>query len=441
MTNADGIARYGKRFVRYFYDPMPRNDDTSGAPIWCLGKRYESQPQPPLTPSLQDSPSLPASSTLKDSDSISEHDSRIGDTVHVRNEAGAEAPNAEALKDSDDGGWPAPFLDDFESRIWLTYRSNFVPIARAQDPKASAAMSFAVRLRTLAQLEGFTSDTGWGCMIRSGQSLLANALLDIRLGRDWRTGEKAEEERKLLSLFADDPKAPFSVHRFVEHGASACGKHPGEWFGPSATARCIQALTNKHKESGLGVYINADGPDVYEDKVYQIATAKTGSFTPTLILVGIRLGIDRITPAYREALKASLQMPQSHSGRPSSSHYFVGIQNDTFFYLDPHQTRPALPLHPNPTTYTAEEVSTCHTRRIRRIDIEEMDPSMLLGFLIKDEEDWKRWREDIKSPPGGKTIVHVADKEPVAMGRGMSNERDGAIDEVETFDTEDDDMQ
>jgi cysteine protease ATG4 len=20
----------------------------------------------------------------------------------------------------------------------------------------------------------------------------------------------------------------------------ACGKHPGEWFGPSATARCIQ---------------------------------------------------------------------------------------------------------------------------------------------------------------------------------------------------------
>lgn len=66
-----------------------------------------------------------------------------------------------------------------------------------------------------------------------------------------------------------------------------------------------------HKESGLSVYINADGPDVYEDKVYQIATAKTGSFNPTLILVGIRLGIDRITPAYREALKASLQMSQS----------------------------------------------------------------------------------------------------------------------------------
>jgi cysteine protease ATG4 len=57
---------------------------------------------------------------------------------------------------------------------------------------------------------------------------------------DWRIGDKSAEERKLLSLFADDPQAPFSVHKFVEHGASACGKHPGEWFGPSATARCIK---------------------------------------------------------------------------------------------------------------------------------------------------------------------------------------------------------
>lgn len=57
---------------------------------------------------------------------------------------------------------------------------------------------------------------------------------------DWRKGQHSDAERKLLSLFADDSSAPFSIHKFVEHGASACGKHPGEWFGPSATARCIQ---------------------------------------------------------------------------------------------------------------------------------------------------------------------------------------------------------
>jgi cysteine protease ATG4 len=77
-------------------------------------------------------------------------------------------------------------------------------------------------------------------MIRSGQSLLANTLCTLKLGRDWRRGDDEEKEREVLGLFADAPEAPFSIHKFVEHGAQACGKHPGEWFGPSAAARCLQ---------------------------------------------------------------------------------------------------------------------------------------------------------------------------------------------------------
>jgi len=49
-----------------------------------------------------------------------------------------------------------------------------------------------------------------------------------------------EEEKRLLALFADDPRAPFSIHKFVRHGEVECGKNPGEWFGPSAAAMCIQ---------------------------------------------------------------------------------------------------------------------------------------------------------------------------------------------------------
>lgn len=41
-------------------------------------------------------------------------------------------------------------------------------------------------------------------------------------------------------------------------------------------------------------------------------TAKIGNrFQPTLVLVGTRLGIDKITPVYWEALISALQMPQS----------------------------------------------------------------------------------------------------------------------------------
>lgn len=57
--------------------------------------------------------------------------------------------------------------------------------------------------------------------------------------------------------------------------------------------------------------MNGDGADVYEDTFMKLAKAKGGIFTPTLILMGIRLGIDRVTPVYWEALKAVLRVSQS----------------------------------------------------------------------------------------------------------------------------------
>lgn len=72
-----------------------------------------------------------------------------------------------------------------------------------------------------------------------------------------------------------------------------------------------RALAQSSVPTELKVYINGDGADVYEDRFFSLATAENARFTPTLILVGIRLGIDRVTPAYWEALKASLQISQS----------------------------------------------------------------------------------------------------------------------------------
>lgn len=72
-----------------------------------------------------------------------------------------------------------------------------------------------------------------------------------------------------------------------------------------------RALSEEQATTGLRVYMTGDGSDVYEDIVFKIAKAEDGSFVPTLVLVGIRLGIDRVTPVYWEALKASLRLPQS----------------------------------------------------------------------------------------------------------------------------------
>lgn len=79
------------------------------------------------------------------------------------------------------------------------------------------------------------------------------------------------------------------------------------WPGYADRAR---ALSDRHAETGLRVYVTGDGPDVYEDAMFRIA--KQGlHFHPTLLLVGTRLGIDRITPVYWEAVKDALHLPQS----------------------------------------------------------------------------------------------------------------------------------
>lgn len=243
---------------------------------------------------------------------------------------------------------------------------------------------------------------------------------------EWRRGQRTLEEKELLCLFADDPRAPFSIHKFVHHGEAACGKLPGEWFGPSAAARCIQsvapiqaspalvnvayppanrvarALSDEHATPDLHVYFAGDGNDVYED-LFLKSAKQSGAFQPTLLLISLRLGLERINPLYYEALKASLCLSSSvgiAGGRPSSSHYFVGVQGDYFFYLDPHFTRTGIKHHENPADMTQEEVDSCHTRRLRRLHVKEMDPSMLLAFLIRDEDEWKAWRRGVEEVSG-----------------------------------------
>ena len=72
-----------------------------------------------------------------------------------------------------------------------------------------------------------------------------------------------------------------------------------------------RALSNAYPACGLAVYVTGDGADVYQDELFELAEASNNAFRPVLILVGIRLGIDRVTPAYWEALASSLKLPQS----------------------------------------------------------------------------------------------------------------------------------
>jgi len=89
-------------------------------------------------------------------------------------------------------GWPASFYLDFYSRPALTYRTNF-PLIPCSPSNSGGTMHGMLNTLSLSigrgnrnhnrEESGLSSDTGWGCMLRTGQSLLANALVTAHLGR------------------------------------------------------------------------------------------------------------------------------------------------------------------------------------------------------------------------------------------------------------------
>ncbi|WWC85959.1 uncharacterized protein L201_000829 [Kwoniella dendrophila CBS 6074] len=344
--------------------------------------------------------------------------------------------------------WPDQFYDDFRSVVWCTYRSQYAPILSLPnnqlipspqayysafgppadisiEPSSFAATSSGATSGIPTRPSGtgwswsrseggLTSDAGWGCMLRTGQSMLANALVHLHLGRDWRLHSKpsttltspselADLQRyaeyvKIISWFLDDPSplCPFSVHRMALIGKEL-GKEVGEWFGPSTAAGALKTLTNSFAPCGLAVSTATDSI-IYKSEVYQASnlssagwnipslphqSTKNGRDVPiqrqssssteksgtvwgdkaVLILVGIRLGLDGVNPIYYESIKELFVFPQSvgiAGGRPSSSYYFVGSQANSLFYLDPHLTRPAVPLEtpPAPTGASAPGLSS-----------------------------------------------------------------------------------
>ena len=223
---------------------------------------------------------------------------------------------------------------------------------------------------SIAQPAGPTSDAGWGCVLRTVQSLLATALVRVHLGRTWRLPPvrdgrvqwRSDEEHatytRILTLFLDDPSSacPFSIHRLAAEG-KRLGIDVGAWFGPSTAASVVQRLAQP-THLGVGVAATNDGL-VYVDEV---VAASHDWARPVLVLVAQRLGLDEVPKAYRTALKQLFSFPQSvgvAGGRPSSSVYFVGSQREHLLYLDPHTTRASVPFrHAPPSLRGAELLRT-----------------------------------------------------------------------------------
>lgn len=298
--------------------------------------------------------------------------------------------------------------------IQFSYRNKFEPILRDEESPSivnlrATMMENPVNLvqNLILQPEYFTGDVGWGCMIRTGQDILANSLQRLKYGRQFQCYDHKDDEDKepndkeIIKWFFDSKEFPFSIQKFVETGTRLTNIKPGEWFGPSLTAQVIQKLAQQYHKCGIDqCIVSIDSANVYLDEINRIYEANPQS--KILILLCVMLGLKSVPERYHSSIKHILACPQSvgiAGGKPSSSYYFIGFDENQLIYLDPHRVFKSC--------HTGDEIdySTYHNDQYDTLAIGQMDPSMMIGFLLENKTQWDQWVEYMED----NDIINVLD--------------------------------
>ncbi|XP_042472714.1 cysteine protease ATG4B-like isoform X2 [Zingiber officinale] len=297
---------------------------------------------------------------------------------------------AELTSNPDPGNSFTAFLQDFSSRIWITYRKGFEPIGDSK----------------------FTCDVNWGCMIRSSQMLIAQALIVHHMGRSWRKPlQKPYDLRylEILHLFGDSSSCAFSIHNLLEAG-KAYGLVAGSWLGPYAMCRTWETIINTSKEQydhekrkqrfPMVLYIVSGDKDGEQGGApvvcIEVASRLCHDFTkreqdwaPILLLVPLVLGLEKINPRYIPLLWETFTFPQCLGilgGKPGASTYIVGVQDEKALYLDPHEVQSAVDIKMDDLE---ADCSSYHCSTVRHLPLDAIDPSLAIGFYCKDKDDFE----------------------------------------------------
>jgi len=96
-------------------------------------------------------------------------------------------------------------------------------------------------------------------------------------------------------------------------------------------------------------------------------------------------------------------------GRPRQSLFFVGFQDESVIYLDPHTVRPAVKLDQefSPESY--------HCRIPQKMAIENIDPSLAVGFYCGTSNEFAELCSNLQmmnANCGGYPIITIAHKPP-----------------------------
>ncbi|XP_078114648.1 cysteine protease ATG4C isoform X1 [Sander vitreus] len=348
------------------------------------------------------------------------------------------------------------FRMDFASRVWLTYRAELPPL-----PSST-----------------LTSDCGWGCMLRAGQMMLAQALILHFLGRDWTWSEamtlqpldtetwtttaakrlvasleaslqgsprpsddgsppmhqaqapgSAEEadahlkemyHRTLVSWFGDSPSAQLGLHRLVRMGLTM-GKQAGDWYGPAVVAHILKKAVEEAMDPGLAgitAYVSQDCTVYSADVVDSHRAPRAGQTSAersdappsphsdqpmsastlsdsraVIILIPVRLGGEKTNPDYFNFAKSILSLEYCIGiigGKPKQACYFVGFQDDSLIYMDPHYCQSFVDV-----STSDFPLQSYHCPSPKKMPFSKMDPSCTIGFYSRSAQDYERISQEL----------------------------------------------
>jgi len=261
------------------------------------------------------------------------------------------------------------FLDAFHSTIWMTYRKSFTSIIRPAIPKE----------------EHYKSDAGWGCMLRSGQMLLANSLARHSLGDNFSLSNLNKDNRiKYLSILIEfmdnlkDSNAAFSIGNIVEKGLKY-KMVPKDWYGPTIIVSILSELNNTYNPfKDFRTIVFGDGV-IYKDRIISLNEAASVWSSSLLVLIAFRLGIKSVDPFNYEAIIRLLDIPQCTGmigGQGKAALYFIGHQGSHLIFLDPHVTQVAVE---KVETLWAEHLSYHYSTPLK-LSIDKIDTCICYGI-------------------------------------------------------------
>lgn len=302
--------------------------------------------------------------------------------------------------------------------ILFTYGKNFPKIENKKNKKT------------------YTSDTGWGCMVRCGQMILFRGIYHLLKS----TFDTKEAIFYTFPLFSNYPIKKENLHKFFHNmlnkynrltNISETGekikeffppfsirtlcdfselldRNAGEWFSDVVTVEAFKKITayfelfsspdfnasilsyqgaieiqdilekcfiEKNKEKGNNQYIHSKNKFYYFNKM-------------GIIFVNVRTGLDKIPKEYYKGIKELFNFKQCLGiigGKTRSAYYFIGYNDDedSLLYLDPHITKE------DDKNINMNDILEKHVKKeVYLLKMSKMSTAFTIGFYFRNYEEF-----------------------------------------------------